>query len=191
MRIFINLIPVILLSLIAYFFFKNIIPVYNQTISLAKEINRLQNQEKDLLEIERIVNELSKQSNVSKLIPYKETLETWLPREAKTEEVLAYLINGYKILNLGTFPGVNFNLSSEEKYLVSNYILPISPIKFRIDFKEIDFTKIQELISYLERSGRFLKIKKANFNLNEKGTVNSYLEVETYYLILFPKKQNE
>jgi hypothetical protein len=48
MRIFINLLPIILISLIAYVFVKNLIPEYQRTISLAQEINKLNNREKDL-----------------------------------------------------------------------------------------------------------------------------------------------
>jgi len=189
MRIFINLIPIILLSIIAYFFFYDLLPAYRETISLAKEINKLNNREKELNELQRIVEELNREPKISQLLNYKQTLEIWLPREPKTEEILAYLVNTYRLLNLGDFPGTSFNESQTEHYLISPYLLPVGKITFRLDFKNIELTKLQEVVSLLEKSGRFLKINKANLDLTDRGLINSSLEVEGYYLILNPRKE--
>jgi hypothetical protein len=189
MRIFINLLPIILISLIAYVFVKNLIPEYQRTISLAQEINKLNNREKDLKELERIINELSKDKNIAKLIERKETLEVWLPREPQITEIIAYFVNTYRTLGIGEFPGTNFNISKEEKYFVSPFVLPISFITFSLSFDNLDMNKIQEFISYIDKSSRIMKIKKADFSIDEKGNIKSNFIVETYYLILTPTKK--
>ncbi|GEM_PF-1429441 len=190
MRIFINLLPIILISLIAYFFIKDLVPEYQRTIFLAQEINKLNNKEKDLKELERIINELSKDKNIAKLIERKETLDLWLPREPRITEIIAYFVNTYRVLGLGEFPGTNFSLSKEEeKYLVSPFVLPVSFVTFNLSFDNIDIKKIQEFINYIDKSSRIMRIKKANFNLDEKGNIQSNFTVEAYYLILTPTKK--
>ena len=49
--------------------------------------------------------------------------------------------------------------------------------------------KIQEFISYVDKSSRIMKIKKADFYIDEKGGIKSNFIVETYYLILTPTKK--
>jgi len=189
MRIFINLLPIILISLITYFFVKNLVPEYKKTIFLAQEINKLNNRGKDLKEIEKIINELSKDKNISKLIERKETLDLWLPREPRVAEIIAYLVNTYRILGLGELSGTNFNISKEEKYLISPFVLPVSFISFDLSFNNIDMSKIQEFISYIDKSSRIMEIKKANFTIDEKNNIKANFTVEAYYLILTPTKK--
>jgi len=189
MRIFLNLIPVILITLIAYVFSSMLLPTYKQTISLAREFNKLRNQEKDLIELERIINELNKDRNISSLLAQKETLETWLPREPKITEIIAYLVNTYRVLNLGEFPGSNFNISKEENYFVSPYVLPVSTVNFGLSFEKIDLAKLQEFVSYIDKSSRLMEINKASLSWNEKeNNLNANFEVGAYYLILMPLK---
>lgn len=189
MRIFINLIPVILISLIAYFFINDLVPQYRRTISLAQEINKLNNRERDLKELERIINELSRDKNIAKLIERKETLDLWLPREPKIIEIIAYFVNTYRILNLGEFPGTNFSISKEENYLISPFVLPISSVTFNLSFDNIEMKKIQEFISYIDNSSRIMKIKKADLSVDEKGNIKSNFTIEAYYLILMPTEK--
>ena len=50
-------------------------------------------------------------------------------------------------------------------------------------------SKIQEFISYIDKSSRIMEIKRANFTIDEKNNIKANFTVEAYYLILTPTKK--
>lgn len=189
MRFFINLLPLILIVIILVVFINQLIPEYKKTIELAQKLNELNNKERDLNELENIVNQLKGERAISSLMARKETLEAWLPREPKIKEIIFFFHTTYQELGLGIFPGANFNIEKKEKYLINTNILPVGTINFSLSFENVDLSKIQEFISAIEKSTRFMKINKLNLNLGEKGGLKSEIEVESYYLITSPKEE--
>jgi Tfp pilus assembly protein PilO len=174
MSIFLKLLPIILLITIFYLLIYNLYPGYQELISLTKKLNELQNKEKEINTLLKLVQSLSQNPNVQQLIANKEVLDLWLPQEPKTEEILAFLVSIYQTNNL-IFKGTDLSFTKEAKVYNAN-VLPVKVINFSID-AELDNSNMLSFIEALEGSARLMVIKKARISSDKK----SQIEVETYY----------
>jgi hypothetical protein len=175
MSIFLKLLPIILISIIFYFLIYNLYPKYQELISLTKKLNELQNKEKELNALLKLMQALSQNPNIQQLVANKEVLDLWLPQEPKIEDILASLVGIYSLNNL-VFKGTDFNILEEPKVYNAN-ILPVKVINFSLE-AELDNSNMLSFIESLEKSVRLMTIKKAKISSDKK----SQIEVEAYYL---------
>ncbi len=175
MRIFLKIIPVILISIIFYILIYNLYPKYNETIGLVKRLNELKNKEQEIKSLEKLVKTLSSNANIQQLLSQKETLNIWLPRKPKIEELIYSLSGLYQSLGLD-FTGTNFSLEQQPKSFNPN-ILPVGIINFQLSVN-LSSEKIVPFIDGLEKNTRLMKIKKVFLNSEGK----SMFDVESYYL---------
>jgi Tfp pilus assembly protein PilO len=175
MNIFLRLLPIILISIIFYLLIYNLYPKYRELIGLTKKLNELQNKEKELDALLKLIQALSQNSNIQQLVANKEVLDLWLPQEPKMEEILAFLVSIYQANNL-VFKGTNLDIAEEPKVYDPN-VLPVKIINFSLE-AELDNSNMLSFIEALEKSVRLMTIKKVKISSDKK----SQIEVETYYL---------
>jgi hypothetical protein len=175
MSIFLKLLPVILISIIFYILMYSLYPKYQNLISLTKKLNELQNKERELKALEKLVQNLSQNPNVQQLVSNREILDLWLPQKPKIENILASLVGIYQINNL-VFKGTNFDILEEPKSYNPN-ILPVKIIRFPLE-AELDNSNMISFIDSLEKNVRIMVIKKFKISSDKK----SNFEVEAYYL---------
>ena len=175
MNIIIKLLPIILISLIFYVLTNNLYPKYQETIGLVKKLNELKNKEKDLKDLENLIQSLNQNPNIQQLISQKDSLNIWLPKDPKIEEIINSLNALHQSLGI-IFKGVDLTISNETKSFNEN-ILPFKVINFRIS-TNLSEDKIIPFVEFLEKNARLMLIKKAVFY--DSGLAD--LNVESYYL---------
>jgi Tfp pilus assembly protein PilO len=178
MSIFLRLLPIILISVIFYILIYNLYPKYQELISLTKKLNELQNKEKELNALLKLIQALSQNPNIQQLAANREVLDLWLPQEPKAEEILAFLVSIYQTNNL-VFKGTNLSITEESKVYNAN-VLPVKVINFSLE-AELDNSNMISFIESLEKSARLMVIKKAQISSDKKDK-KSQIEVEAYYL---------
>lgn len=181
MNLLIKILPVILISIIFYILVYNLYPKYQETIALVKKLNELQNKEKEIQALERLIQGLNQNVNLQQLVSQKEILNVWLPDQPKIEEIIYSLSNSYQALGLN-FEGTDFTFLKEPQSFNTN-MLPIKVINFK--FKaQLTSDKINGFFDFLEKNTRLMRIKKVFLSPSEA----SEIEVESYYL---PKQIDE
>lgn len=181
MNILIKILPVILISIVFYLLIYNLYPKYQETITLVKKLNELQNKEKEIKALERLIQNLNQNVNLQQLLKQKEVLNVWLPDQPKIEEIIYSLSSSYQALGLN-FEGTDFEILKEPKSFNPN-ILPIKVINFKLK-AQLTPDKINSFLDFLEKNTRLMKIKKVFLSPSEDPEI----EVESYYL---PRELNE
>lgn len=175
MNILIKILPVILISIIFYLLVYNLYPKYQETITLVKKLNELQNKEKEIKALEKSIQDLNQNINLKQLINQRDVLNIWLPEQPKIEDIIYSLNFIYQTLGFN-FNGTDFVISKEPKSFNSNF-LPLGVINFKLSIK-ISSDKINTFLDLLEKNTRLMKIKRIFLSPTETSEV----EVETYYL---------
>lgn len=174
MNIFLRLLPIILISIIFYLLIYTLYPQYQKTLSLVKKLNELQNKEKDLAALEKLVTALSQNANIQQLIANQEALNLWLPQQPKIEEILASLNGIYQTNNL-IFKGADISISETAKQYNPN-VLPVKVINLSFSAK-LTPDNLMSFIEGIEKNVRLMQIKQANLSPE-----SSEFKVESYYL---------
>lgn len=174
MNIFIKILPVILIAFIFYVMIGVIKPSYQETISLTKRLNELNNKKAELESLEKLIRNLEDDPNLQQLLTQRNTLNVWLPQAPNIEE-LVYTLDGlHKSLGLN-FLGTDFKLEGEMK--VNPKVLPVKKIKFQLSLN-LPPELINQFIAGIEKNARLMVIKSIILKKNGK----SDLDVESYFL---------
>ncbi|GIW67147.1 MAG: hypothetical protein KatS3mg096_015 [Candidatus Parcubacteria bacterium] len=174
MNIFLKLLPIILISIIFYLLIYTLYPQYQKTLSLTKKLNELQNKEKELIALEKLITALSQNANIQQLIANQETLNLWLPQQPKIEEILASLNGIYQTNNL-IFRGANINIAEEPKQMNPD-VLPVRVINISFS-APLNSGNLISFIEGIEKNVRLMQIKQASLSPE-----SSEFKVESYYL---------
>jgi len=176
MNIFFKILPIILISAIFYLLLYDLYPKYQELIILTKKLNELQNKEKEINALEKLIQTFSQNANIQQLNNNKDILSLWLPQEPKIENILASLIGIYTVNNL-VFKGTDFTISEESKVYNQN-VLPIKIISYNLS-AELDNNNLINFIETIEKNTRLMTIKKAK--ISPPGTASNFV-VESYFL---------
>jgi hypothetical protein len=150
-------------------------PKYQELINLTKKLNELQNKEREINALLKLIQAISQNPNIQQLISNREILDLWLPQEPKIEDILASLFGIYSLNNL-VFKGTDFNILEEPKVYNQN-VLPVKVINFSLE-AGLNNSNMISFIESLEKNVRLMTIKKAKISSTEA----SDFEVESYYL---------
>jgi hypothetical protein len=175
MSVFLKILPIILVSIIFYLLMYDLYPKYQELINLTKKLNELQNKEREINAILKLIQTLSQNPNIQQLISNRKILDLWLPQEPKIENILASLVGIYQLNNL-VFKGTDFNILEEPKVYNQN-ALPVKIISFSLK-AELAKDNLNGFINALEKNTRLMTIKKAKISSTEA----SEFVVESYYL---------
>jgi len=175
MSIILRVLPIILISIIFYLLIYNLYPKYQELISLAKKFNELQNKEKEISDLEKLIQATEQNPNIQQLINNKEVLNIWLPQEPKTENILAFL-NGIYQLNNFIFRGMDFRVTGESRVYNQN-VLPVKIISYDLNVN-LNNNNLMSFIDEIEKNARLTTIKKADIASNGASS----FAVESYYL---------
>jgi hypothetical protein len=175
MNVILRLLPIILLSIIFYLLIYDLYPKYQELINLTKKLNELQNKEREINALLKLIQAIFQNPNIQQLISNKEILDLWLPQEPKIEDILASLFGIYSLNNL-VFKGTDFNILEEPKVYNQN-VLPVKVINFSLE-AGLNNSNMISFIESLEKNVRLMTIKKAKISSTEA----SDFEVESYYL---------
>jgi hypothetical protein len=150
-------------------------PKYQELINLTKKLNELQNKEREINALLKLIQTLSQNPNIQQLISNREILDLWLPQEPKIENILASLVGIYQLNNIN-FKGTQLDIINEPKVYNQN-ILPVKIINFSLT-AELTKDNLNSFIDALEKNTRLMTIKKAKIS----STESSEFVVESYYL---------
>jgi hypothetical protein len=176
MSVFLKILPIILVSIIFYLLMYDLYPKYQELINLTKKLNELQNKEREINALLKLIQALSQNPNIQQLIANRAILDLWLPQEPKIEDILASLVGIYSLNNL-VFKGTDFNILEEPKVYNQN-VLPVKVINFSLE-AGLNNSNMISFIESLEKNVRLMTIKKAKIS----STETSDFVVESYYLL--------
>lgn len=175
MAIFLKILPIILITAIFYVLIYDLYPTYQQTITLVKKINELENKEKQIANLRELLATLRLNVNIQQLVKIKDNLNAWLPNSPNIDELISSLYAIYQMNGL-VFKGTDFRLQGDPISYNKN-VLPFKIISFNLS-ANLNSTNLLPFIEAIENNVRLMVIKRAKLSPTEP----SQFYVESYYL---------
>lgn len=182
MKVNITFLSFVLLLLAIYLFFYQIVPLYRETLSLAREVSVKKLQREKIQSLQLSLENLAQDPIFQEFLKNKEKFNLYLPREAKIENIIFDLFNHYQTLNLATFPGFSYRIKEADLDLRVDLPTEIKAVEF--SFKDqMNYPALVSLIKLLEANIRLFSLKTLKVNKNERRqTLDVDFTWETFYL---------
>lgn len=182
MKLNLTFLTFLLVVLIVYLLFYQILPAYREVLSLAKEYNLKKFQKEKISNLKSQIETLKNDPIFQQLLSNRQKFNAYLPEDPSVEKIVYDLINHYQTLNLGNFPGLNYQL--KEADLTPKLNLPTRVKVVQFSFRDsMNYPILVSLLKLLEANIRIFTVKNVKVLKDEqKQILNVDFTIDAYYL---------